>query len=401
MNQTFINGFIMKIATLPLITAVLVGCNSIGLIPPDNPSLKSYTVDIPSQVPIPENSAYSEEINARKTFNVFRAWNGRISPEKYGLYWAGNNWDLPGKFSLEETYWNYHYVGKPHSNYPGIQEFVRKGVNWGHAAEYGKTLATDYTNPEFHKYYADLVSQRNGDVDGILLDWWHDHHGKVNSKSAVSKARKDIARSVREKMGGDFLLVGNVNWRKDTATIEYLNGVFLELYKTPFERKNAYTPQEVDRMVDLLKYYERNLQPPKLIAFEPWRVSNSIKRSSASLDEDRLTPENQRLAKLFASILNVHTSNGYYLYADSNHDYDYDDHGHAWYDFYDIDIGKPISTGLEVDNRVGIKKYEAGLLGYNYTSNNVEIITKDGTLRISPYSGALCQFAGNNECSQL
>lgn len=390
----------MKRLSYLLIAFALIGCNPDNVTTSNKPSTTKYVVEFEATK---QNvtGAYTSELTARKTFNIFRAWNSRISPERYGLYWTSNNYDLPGKFSLEETYWNYHYVGKSHSNYPGIKQFVRQGVNWGHAAEYGKTLATDYTNPEFHKYYADLVAQRNSNVDGILLDWWHDHHGKVNSKAAVAKARKQIAQAVRDRMGNDFLLVGNVNWRKDTATIQHLNGVFLELYKTPYERKNAYTSSEIDKMIDVLKYYENKLQYPKLIAFEPWRVSQRSKSNGRTLNEDRLTPENQRFAKLFATILNVHTSNGYYLYADSNHDTDFGDHGHAWYLFYDLDIGKPTSKGIEVSKRIGVKRYEKGLLGYNYTSRDVEVATPDGTLKIPAKSGALCQFATENNCVEL
>jgi hypothetical protein len=383
-----------------LLVVALMGCNMNGVATTNASYTKQYTVEFEETKPN-ITGAYSAELTARKTFNIFRAWNSRISPHKYGLYWTSNNFDLPGKFSLEETYWNYHYVGKSHSNYPGIKQFVRNGVNWGHAAEYGKTLATDYTNPEFHKYYADLVATRNSDVDGILLDWWHDHHGKVNSKAAVAKARKQIAQAVRGKMGDNFLLVGNVNWRKDTATIQYLNGVFLELYKSPFERKNAYTSFEIDKMIGVLKYYENKLQYPKLIAFEPWRVSQKSKSSGRTLTEDRLTLENQRFAKLFATILSVHTSNGYYLYADSNHDTDYGDHGHAWYSFYDLDIGKPISKGIEVSKRIGVRRYEKGLLGYNYTSRDIEVATPNGTIKIPSNSGAICQFEENNTCLEL
>ena len=357
----------------------------------NKPSTKKYTVEFDETVPT-ATGAYTAELTERKTFNIFRAWNTSISPEKYGLYWTHDIYDeLPGKFSLETPGWNYHYVGKSWNNYPGIEQFVRKGVNWGHAAEYGTTLATDYTNPEFHDYFAELVAILNSDVDGILLDWWHDNHYEINSKSAVAKARKQIAQHVREKMGDDFLLVGNVNWDKDTATIENLNGVFLELYKPHF---NAYTSIEIDTMVDVLTYYENELQYPKLIAFEPWRVSQQSKSNSKSLTEDRLTPENQKFAKLFATILNVHTSNGYYLYADSNDDTEDGDHGHAWYSFYDLDIGKPTSKGVEVANRIGVRKYEKGLLGYNYTSRDIDIVTPNGTIKIPSQSGEILYLVG-------
>ena len=357
----------------------------------NKPSTKQYTVEFDGTVPT-ATGAYTEELTARKTFNIFRAWNANLSPQKYGLYWTHDIYDeLPGKFSLETPGWNYHYVGKSWNNYPGIEQFVRKGVNWGHAAEYGTTLATDYTNPEFHDYFAELVAILNSDVDGILLDWWHDNHYEINSKSAVAKARKQIAQHVREKMGDDFLLVGNVNWDKDTATIDYLNGVFLELWKPHF---NAYTSIEIDTMVDVLTYYENELQYPKLIAFEPWRVSQQSKSNGKSLTEDRLTPENQKFAKLFATILNVHTSNGYYLYADSNDDTEDGDHGHAWYSFYDLDIGKPTSKGVEVANRIGVRKYEKGLLGYNYTSRDIDIVTPNGTIKIPSQSGEILYLVG-------
>ena len=355
---------------------------------------KLYTVEFDGTVPT-ATGAYTAELAARKTFNIFRAWNANLNPQKYGLYWTHDIYDeLPGKFSLETPGWNYHYVGKSWNDYPGIEQFVRKGVNWGHDAEYGTTLATDYTNPEFHDYFAELVASLNSDVDGILLDWWHDNHYEINSKSAVARARQQIAQHVREKMGDDFLIVGNVNWDKDTATIENLNGVFLELYKTPYERKNAYTSIEIDSMIDVLKYYENELQYPKLIAFEPWRVSQQSKSNAKSLTEDRLTAENQRFAKLFATILNVHTSNGYYLYADNNHDTVDGDHGHAWYSFYDLDIGKPTSKGVEVANRIGVRKYEKGLLGYNYTSRDIDIVTPNGTIKIPSQGGEILYLVG-------
>jgi hypothetical protein len=281
-------------------------------------------------------------------------------------------------------------VEESYDDYPGIAQFVREGVDWGHDSKYGKTLATDYTNPAFHDYFADLVANLNSDVDGIMLDWWHDRHYEINSESEVAEAREQIAQHIREKMGDDFLLVGNVGWDKDTATIDYLNGVFLELWKPHF---NAYTSMEIDTMVDILNYYENELLYPKLIAYEPWRVTNQAKPRT----EDRLTPENERFAKLFATILNVHTSNGYYVYADSNFEDTYEGvfegtlsgHRHAWYSFYDIDIGKPTSKGVQVANRIGVRRYEKGLLGYNYTSKDVEIITPNGLIKIPSESGAI------------
>ena len=69
-----------------------------------------------------------------------------------------------------------------------------------------------------------------------MLDWWHDHHQSSSgySKHQVRMARTAIAKKLRAKIGPDKIILGNVSWRKDTATVPYINGVFLELYKEPY-----------------------------------------------------------------------------------------------------------------------------------------------------------------------
>ena len=42
-----------------------------------------YTVEFDGTVPT-ATGAYTEELTARKTFNIFRAWNANLSPQKYG-----------------------------------------------------------------------------------------------------------------------------------------------------------------------------------------------------------------------------------------------------------------------------------------------------------------------------
>ena len=48
-------------------------------------STKKYIVEFDETVPT-ATGAYTAELTERKTFNIFRAWNTSISPEKYGLY---------------------------------------------------------------------------------------------------------------------------------------------------------------------------------------------------------------------------------------------------------------------------------------------------------------------------
>ena len=71
-----------------------------------------------------------------------------------------------------------------------------------------------------------------------MLDWWHNNLTSNNgySKNQNRKARIAIAKKLRKKLGPDKIIMGNVNWRKDKDTVDYINGVFLELSKKEYKR---------------------------------------------------------------------------------------------------------------------------------------------------------------------
>ena len=131
-------------------------------------------------------------------------------------------------------------------------------------------------------------------------------------------ARIAIAKKLRAKIGPDKIILGNVTWKKDTATVPYINGVYLELWKK--QRKRLYGSQELQKIESLLNYYEEKLQAPKLIALDGWRKTKSV------TDEDRNTPENRKMAKLLTAMSVVVPTNGYILYGDNNPDTTDGDH---------------------------------------------------------------------------
>lgn len=157
--------------------------------------------------------------------------------------------------------------------------------------------------------------------------------------------------------------MGNVNWRKDTATVDYINGVFLELYKEPFypSSKRLYNSGELNRIEGLLSYYEQNLQEPKIIVLEGWRKTKNV------TDEDRNSSENRKMAKLLTAMSVVIPTNGYILYGDNNPDRPDGDHHHILYDFYSFDIGKPTSGYNKVKSGVGYKEHKKGFIAYSIT----------------------------------
>ena len=81
--------------------------------------------------------------------------------------------------------------------------------------------------------------------------------------------------------------------------------------------------------------------------------------------------------------------NGYILYGDNNPDRsDVDDHAHTYYDFYNIDLGKATSHGMEITEGLGYKKYEKGLIVYNRTKFKYTVKFKDGKkVEVGPLEG--------------
>ena len=336
-------------------------------------------------------SSLKSKLKKRKTINPFLAWNSGKPINKYGLAWTANVGRSNKTITLNEVYWNYHYVGKSWSYYPGIEEFLTNR-NWNHDAEYGKTLATRITDEKFQDFIVDVIKSKlsTSQSNGVILDWWHNSHGSSSgySKHQVGIARNSIAKKLREALGPSGIILGNVNWRKDKKTVRYINGVFLELYKEPYNQssKRLYNSRELREIEDLLIYYEKNLQFPKLIALDGWR------KTTANTTEDRNSPENRKMAKLLTAMSVTIPTNGYILYGDNNPDTPSGDHNHNYYDFYSFDIGKPTGGYEKLANGVGIKQHQKGFIAYNRNSRPHTLkLDSNVNLVIEGTSGLFCK----------
>lgn len=329
-----------------------------------------------------------QKIAQRKTINTFLAWNPDKPQSRYGLAWA--KYIKPSKhtITLNEVYWNYHYVGNPWHHYPGIEKFLTDR-DWDHDAEYGKTLATKIIDPDYPNFVVSvakgkLASDRS---NGIMFDWWHNYHSSGYTETQVQSARKNIALELRKFLGPGGIILVNSSWVKDRATTRYINGVFLELSKTPYDNSShrLYRPSELKKMEDMLEYYEKNLAYPKLVALEGWRKTENLS------DSDRNSKENRKMAKLMTAMSVVVNSNGYILYADNNNDTPNGDHDHFYYDFYSFDIGKPSGPMIEASSGVRYKEHQKGLIAYNISSRSRSFKRNNGTVvEIAPYSGLFC-----------
>ena len=365
-----------------------------------------------------ENSGnrIDQVLSKRKTINVFRAWNGySLGTSGYGLMWSAIT-PTPATsigFSLREILWAYTYPDKLHYGQVGFEKFMRN-KKWGGKSwkEYGNTKHIDYTHPDFLDYFKKLVRERTVGLDGVMFDLWKNNHEKKGgrSKSTVKKFRYKIAKAVREEMGKDFIILGNVNWEKQKDTHKFLNGVFLELWK---KGKSGYSCNEIKKIADIIKFHDENLSYPRLVAVNVWKIAKNPPKEKEKelirkifgkdiniraydkkwwIKNYRSSPENIKFAKLFTAMSMVIPENGYILYGDSNHDHPDHDHFHEIYDFQKIDLGKPTSLKTDIIDGLAFKLHEKGVIAYNLTKNNYLIKFDKKKVLVKSFEGVFEKF---------
>lgn len=351
-------------------------------------------------------------LSKRRTVNVFRAWNRRTidSEEKpYGLMWSGSRDDMlqtnvskyhmpydAGKkdsLILHEQYWAYFFPEN------GIYETSKYYTNirfvfdpWElKSTEYGFARKLNYHHPDWPNHLAlRALSMKEIGYHGVTFDLWKNQHpndkkpywpsSKVAQKK-VQEGRLKIAKTIREKLGDDFIILGNTNYEKDKSIHKYMNGVFLEFWKE--KNQGGYSCEKISEMEDVIKFHDQHLSEPRIIAVEAWRIT----KKNSQLEMDRRSPENIKFAKLFTAMAMVIPENGYINYADNNWE-PLPDHFGEYYDFYNIDLGKAISNGVEITEGLAYKKYEKGLIAYNRTKFKYTIKFKDGKkVEIGPLEG--------------
>ena len=361
--------------------------------------------------PLPSDTGSAEalfpKISNKRTVSPFLAWNGPKyfgkNDDKYLLHWTKNPLANDRAIVLTEIYWNYVYPNKAHAIWTNkkLQDAHTTSINWDHAAEYGETLALDVTKETFPDAFAEEVLSQyraSSHLDGIMLDWWHKKHPVPWRGRQLEKAMERIALALRAKLGEEFILLGNVNWKKYPKLTRHLNGVFLELWKS---NNGAYSCNEIAKMEKLIKFHDKILLPPKIIAFEPWRVTNRKLVSPPEISADRNSPENQRYARLFSAMSTVIASNGYILYADNNTDFGDGDHHHFYYDVFRVDLGKPTSGPLTIKAGISVKQFERGYVAFNRRKSDVKLQFANFIVTVPAMDAVFVTNAGESAIQQI
>lgn len=203
--------------------------------------------------------------------------------------------------------------------------------------EEGAFLQLDYRNAEYRRHVAQRAKAviDTGVADGILLDWWRD-----------DEHRLALVKEVRTAIGDKPLVIVNTNDRTAPHTGPYINGFFMECY-----RSNS--AQDWQRIARTLKWAEQNLRPPRVNCVEVW-YHNSRR--------------DLNLMRAVTTLTLTH-SDGYCLFSDPN-PLPTPDHRHDWYPFWDTNLGKPLSEMTQRSDGAMMRQYSNGTVVYNPMGND-------------------------------
>ena len=141
---------------------------------------------------------------------------------------------------LFSAVWNYWYPDTWRILSPDSKFYLDEVFQFHVGSEFGHTLVFNFEHPDWPNVLAGkALSFKNAGFDGMYLDWWHSGAGNGRSEEDVDAARVAIAKAIREKVGYDFILLGNVGGLDD-PTVQYLSGVTLEGWKPYSPRARKY-----------------------------------------------------------------------------------------------------------------------------------------------------------------
>ena len=210
-----------------------------------------------------------------------------------------------------------------------------------------------------------------GLYDGIFFDWWNDDdpiladdrsgwsEGYVG-KAPEQRACDNIIQRIRAETRPDFLIMGNTNDRIIPRTAPYINGGFMES-TVPKTKTGGRLEESLTKVESSRRWLEQNLREPRI---------NSLEGGS-NVNEPPDSPTNLRWMRAITTLSLTH-SNGYVLFADDSRD-----HEHFWYDFWDAELGRPVSEEKAqlYEKREGlyIREFTNGWAVYNHSGETQEI----------------------------
>ena len=239
------------------------------------------------------------------------------------------------------------------------------------------TYLVDFTDPGAQQLIVDQAAavSKCGLYDGIFLDWWREDGivlGGHRSFEAEQRARDAIIQRIRAEVRPDFLIMVNSNYSEIPRSAPYVNGIFMETGTPDGFRGKQPQGEELEWLINkiesTLRWAEENLREPQINGLEGWGLG----------DQPPDSPANLRWMRVFTT-MSLTFSDGYVLMNRGRAPgEEWHTHEHHWYNFWDADLGRPLSEEKAqlYENREGlyIREFTNGWAVYNH-SGSPQVIT--------------------------
>lgn len=199
----------------------------------------------------------------------------------------------------------------------------------------GGYLQLDFGQAAFREQVA-LQAQAavtSGVADGVMLDWWQD-----------DEERLALVKAIRARIGEGALILANANDRRTPKTAPFINGYFMECYRSK-------TAEDWARIADTLAWAESHVRQPRINCLETWfhmsRADESLMRCTTTLA--------------------LALSDGYCLFSDPN-PLPTPDHLHSWYPFWERRLGRPLALGQLRSDGALAREFTCGTVICNFTN---------------------------------
>ena len=232
--------------------------------------------------------------------------------------------------------------------------------------EAGEFALTDFTHPGMQNQIIQqaIAVAKCGRYDGIFFDWWYEdfpilfddtNYGVgFRGLQAEQDARDNILAGIRSEVRDDFLILVNGARKKFPRTAWAINGIFMEtLTDEGYLDLDVigYTHQGIEQIEHTLRWAEENLREPRINCLEGFSIRTQAPDS----------PINLKWMRVFTTMSLTH-SDGYVLQNDGY------THEHYWYDFWDANLGRPLTETSQHYNNIDgifIREYTNGWAVFN------------------------------------
>ena len=221
-----------------------------------------------------------------------------------------------------------------------------------------------------------------GLFDGFMVDNFGGGPGRIvsiddreslkASSEEIEAAIIHIFSEIRARVPDDFIILVNAGVSKMESLSELINGAYLEFVREP---GRYYNYEDLSILENALLWNEANLWHPQVNGVEGFGLETEHPNS----------PNNQKWMRVFTTLTLTH-SDGYVVYNTGEADVEGSDHGHAWYDFWDADLGQTVGAKAQLyEDQEGlfIREFTNGWAVYNHSGKEQQIQLPESTTGVS------------------